>query len=92
MTILDGQLDALDLLLAEPIREYKLPFTASTGPGMYDFDTCAFCGTSKRLNEGGCGPAGFTGPSYWYQICDPCSERYRGKRPPRELWTFKEMP
>lgn len=85
---LEGQLTIFDVLT--PAREYKLPFTASTGPGKYDANFCAYCGTSKRLNEGGAGPAG-AGPSYYYQICDPCSERYRCMRPPFDQWTFKEM-
>ena len=88
---MDGQLDALDLLTAEPVRDYKLPFIAFTGPGKYDVDQCAYCGTSKRLNEGGAGPAHSTGPSYYFRICEPCSERYRRMRPPFELWTFKEI-
>lgn len=87
MMQLDGQLDALDLLTPE--REYQLPFTASTGRGKYDADFCAYCGGKSRLNEGGAGPAG-SGPSYYYQICDPCSDR-RYSRPPFELWTFKEF-
>ena len=88
-----GQLDALDLLTAEPVREYRLPFTVATGPGKYSASFCAYCGGTSRLNEGGAGPAsiGGTGPSYHYNICEPCSDRYRHMRPPSNLWTFKEI-
>lgn len=69
---------------------YQLPFTAKTGPGQFGNKFCAYCGTRKNLNEGGGGPASDEYPSYSYDICDPCSDKYRTMRPPRALWTFKE--
>lgn len=69
---------------------YQLPFTAKTGPGQFGDKFCAYCGTRKNLNEGGGGPASDEYPSYSYDICDPCSDKYRTMRPPRALWTFKE--
>lgn len=69
---------------------YQLPFTAKTGPGQFGDKFCAYCGTRKNLNEGGGGPASDDYPSYSYDICNPCSDKYRTMRPPRALWTFKE--
>lgn len=82
-----GYAHALGIVVDKPV---KLPFTVFTGPRKYDGEECAYCGTKKNLNEGGCGPAG-GGPGFSYNICNPCSVRYRTMRPPSELWTYKEI-
>ena len=92
MTIIDGQLDALDLLTAEPAREYKLPFTVFSGPFKFNQAECAYCGTKRNINEWYAGPATPEHPNYNFGICEPCSERNRGMRPPPDLWTFRESP
>lgn len=89
MIAIDGQMTIFDVLAPE--RQVKLPFTVTTGPNKYELEFCAYCGSRKNLNEGGCGPAGSGGPSYNYSICNPCSDRYRTMRPPSELWTYKEI-
>lgn len=89
MTVIEGQTSIFDVLAAA--RTVKLPFTVLTGPGQYDEDFCAYCGTRRNLNESGCGPATVEHPDYRYSICDSCSEKYRTMRPFPAQWTFKEI-
>ena len=89
MNTIDGQLSLFDVLV--PAHEVKLPFTVYSGPGQWEINKCAYCESAKKLNEGGGGPATAEHPAYRYNICEPCSGRYRSMRPPMKLWTFKEI-
>ena len=80
MIQLEGQTTIFDVL--DPAEQ----FTAYRNGGGYDMGTpCGFCGKKPRTWH----PSGGCFDDIQYQVCAGCKDKVL---PPRELWTFKEIP